>query len=103
MALSEHHYGPFTAEDVRAIPDDCFRYELLDGTLLVSPAPSRVHQRALSRLLVLLAVAGQRTYEVLPAPFDWKINDIRMFEPDLVVIRADDPSHKWVDTPPCSR
>lgn len=30
---------PFTVFDLEAMPDDGRRYELLDGMLLVSPAP----------------------------------------------------------------
>lgn len=100
MTLAEHHSGPFTVEEVRAIPDDCFRYELLDGVLIVSPAPYLDHQRVVARLMLLLSLAGQPEYEVLPAPVDWKINDLCMLEPDLLVIRSDDPAIKWVDHPP---
>ena len=30
---------PFTVSDLDRMPDDGHRYELLDGTLIVSPAP----------------------------------------------------------------
>jgi hypothetical protein len=35
-----------TVEDMESMPDDEFRYELDDGILIVSPAPSSLHQRA---------------------------------------------------------
>jgi len=35
-----------TVEDMENTPDDEFRYELDDGILIVSPAPSRLHQLA---------------------------------------------------------
>ncbi|MCS3880956.1 hypothetical protein M2359_004585 [Gordonia amarae] len=44
-----------TRADLDAMPDDGHRYELIDGILIVSPAPRRVHQRAVARLLVRLA------------------------------------------------
>jgi hypothetical protein len=34
----------FTVEDLEDMPDDEFRYELDDGVLIVSPAPSNLHQ-----------------------------------------------------------
>ena len=40
-----------TRADLEAIPDDGHRYELIDGVLVVSPAPSREHQRAQMRLI----------------------------------------------------
>jgi len=44
-------YGrPLMAADLETLPDDGHRYELIDGSLIVSPAPRRLHQRALGRL-----------------------------------------------------
>lgn len=34
----------FTREDLESMPDDGHRYELIDGTLVVTPAPSYRHQ-----------------------------------------------------------
>jgi len=39
------------------MPDDEFRYELDDGVLIVSPAPSTLHQLAVTRLAVILSAA----------------------------------------------
>ena len=38
------HGRPFTVGDLEGMPDDGNRYELIDGMLLVSPAPSWEHQ-----------------------------------------------------------
>ena len=46
-----------TAADMENMPDDEFRYELDDGVLIVSPAPSTLHQLAMARLTVLLSAA----------------------------------------------
>ena len=45
----------WTLEMVRALPDDGKRYELLSGTLFVSPAPSLRHQRAVALLYEIVA------------------------------------------------
>ena len=44
----------WTLEMVHALPDDGNRYELVDGELLVSPAPSLLHQRVLAALFEVL-------------------------------------------------
>ncbi len=41
----------WTVRDLDLLPEDGLRYELLDGTLLVSPAPTRRHQRAAFQLV----------------------------------------------------
>jgi Uma2 family endonuclease len=43
-----------TVEDMENMPDDEFRYELDDGVLIVSPAPSNLHQRVVFRLAQVL-------------------------------------------------
>ncbi len=42
----------WTVEMVRSLPDDGNRYEVVDGILLVSPAPSWPHQNAVGELHV---------------------------------------------------
>jgi Uma2 family endonuclease len=60
MSVTHDHVGPWTADDVLALGDDGThnRYEVIDGTLLVTPAPSYEHQRASLRLATLLQDAG---------------------------------------------
>jgi Uma2 family endonuclease len=59
---------PLTRRDLRELPDDGHRYELVDGMLLVSPSPPRRHQRAVTRLGLLLGNACPPNLELLFAP-----------------------------------
>ncbi|MFJ1794792.1 hypothetical protein [Kitasatospora griseola] len=70
LAVSDH-FGPWTVEDVLALPEDArHRIELVGGALLMSPNPGVPHQRASLRLAMHLhaaiAAAGA-PFEVLEA------------------------------------
>lgn len=85
---------PLTYADLEAIPDDGHRYELLDGSLIVTPAPSREHQRMSSRLKDRLKSACQDDLLVLTAPTDVRLADDSALQPDLLVVdlaEFDDP------------
>lgn len=48
----------FTVDDLDRFPDDGNRYELLDGVLLVTAAPTAAHQIVATRLLTQLSMAA---------------------------------------------
>lgn len=54
MAL---HVPLYTVDDLARFPDDGNRYELLDGVLLVTPAPAAVHQLVAGRIQADLSIA----------------------------------------------
>jgi Uma2 family endonuclease len=58
MAISLPQY---TVDDLDRFPDDGNRYELLDGVLLVTPAPRAVHQLVANRIQVDLSNALMKT------------------------------------------
>ena len=70
------------------MPDDEFRYELDDGVLIVSPAPSSLHRRVVFRLAQVLDAACPREFEVLPG-VGINIDRYQHRVPDLAVVRAD--------------
>lgn len=77
--------GAFVRDDLEAMPDDGRRYEIVDGMLLVSAPPGRLHQRVVGQLLVPLHDAWPPEFEVLVAPFDVVLANDTVFEPDVLV------------------
>ncbi len=76
---------PLTVQDVWDIPDDGHRYELLEGVLIVTPAPGAAHQTCVLELAVLLRQAKGPDDLVLLAPFDWVVGPDTLLQPDVMV------------------
>ncbi len=77
----------YTAEMVRALPDDGNRYETVHGELLVTPAPRLVHQRIVRRLTVALDryLAQHPVGEVFASPADISWAPDTLVQPDVFV------------------
>jgi len=75
----------WTVDDLDDLPDDGLRYELVDGVLLVSAAPSDAHQLALTNLVVLMATACPLPMRTLVGPVDVRFSSTRQLQPDLTV------------------
>ena len=88
-----------TVEDMENMPDDEFRYELDDGILIVSPAPSRLHQLAVTRLTVLLTAVCPAELIVL-AGGGVNISRVQHRVPDVAVVRAGSFDTFFEETPP---
>lgn len=82
-----------TRDDLAALvpeePGDGHRYELIDGTLIVTPAPSRRHQAVAMELAVLLHAACPADLQVLFAPFAVGLGVDTEVQPDLLVAPRD--------------
>jgi Uma2 family endonuclease len=91
---------PFTAADLEVMPDDGHRYELIDGALIVTPAPVTLHQRASMRLSHVLYEACPDGLEVFSAPFDVFLGEDTVLQPDLLVARQSDLSEKNLPAAP---
>ena len=85
---------PFTRADLDAMPDDGYRYELLDGMLLVSAAPVPRHQVVSGNLYLLLRHGCPADLQVVYAPLDVVLADDTVLEPDLLVAPRDQFSAK---------
>ncbi len=88
-----------TVEDMENMPDDEFRYELDDGVLIVSPAPSHLHQRVVLRLAQLLDAACPPEFEVFIG-VGVNINRSQHRVPDVAVVRADSIDTVFCERPP---
>ena len=91
-AVTTLPYGrALTRADLDSMPDDGHRYELIDGLLIVSPAPVPLHQVVVANLIVVLRAARRDdTQVVLPAPVDVVLADDSVLQPDVLVARAAD-------------
>ena len=78
----------WTAEMVRALPDDRKRYEVIDGELFVTPAPSWPHQRTVGGLFLRLSeyLRGQPWAVVSMSPADISFREDMLVQPDLFVV-----------------
>jgi Uma2 family endonuclease len=75
-------------DDYAAIPPDGNRYELLEGDLLVTPAPSPLHQWVSKRLQRQLEAyfEDRGLGQVYNAPIDVILTPHDVLQPDLVVV-----------------
>jgi len=89
----------WTAEDVRALPEDGKRYECVDGVLLVTPAPRGLHQRACMAMIRTLDafVAQHSLGELLYSPADIELEPGTLVQPDLFVALGwpGNPPYEW--------
>ncbi len=82
--------GPLTRADLDAMPDDGYRRELIDGVLVMTPAPSFRHQDVVLELAILLRAACPPDLKVMVAPFDVALGDDTVMQPDVLVARRAD-------------
>ena len=91
--------GQFTMADLDALPEDGMRYELVDGTLLVTPAPLPIHQTAVVELSFRLRLACPADLQVFVAPLDFRPNGRRSLQPDVLVCRREDVGERAIERP----
>ena len=91
---------PLTVQDLETMPDDGHRYELIDGTLIVTPAPSWPHQGVQVRLTTWLYERCPADLRVVAAPFEVQLAMDTAVQPDLIVTRFADLTRKNLPVPP---
>jgi Uma2 family endonuclease len=77
-----------TVDELRRLPDDGLRHELIDGEHYVSPAPRTKHQRVSGRIFgpMFIYLKEHPLGEVYYAPLDVVFSDGDCVEPDLLYV-----------------
>jgi Uma2 family endonuclease len=100
---SERDPRRYTVDDYMAL-DDGRRYELIDGELLLTPAPTWFHQIVLARLFALLFnhVEKHRLGHVVFSPADVVLTRHDVVQPDIFFISRARLSiaKRYVEGPP---
>lgn len=82
------HHKVWTYEDYAALPDDGNRYEVIEGELVMAPAPRTTHQRCTANLILIVGqhVKSQGLGEIFPAPCDVVLDNRNVLQPDLIFV-----------------
>ena len=80
--------GSWTYDDYAVLPDDGHRYEIVNGVLVMTPAPSPEHQSIAVRIAYYLFphvdLAG--IGKLFAVPIDVELGPKNVYQPDLVVV-----------------
>jgi len=81
----------FTAADYREMPDDGRRYQLIEGELIMAPAPGTFHQFIQVNLVRILSsyLFQHPVGQLLSAPCDVYLDDQNVYQPDLLYVAAE--------------
>jgi Uma2 family endonuclease len=88
-----------TYEDLRRLPDDGMRHELIDGEHYVTPAPRPKHQRVSGRLYLRIAshLEEHPVGRLYYAPLDVVFTEIDCVEPDLLYLSRERESRQMTE------
>lgn len=79
-----------TADEYLALEDDGFRYELIDGVVVMSPSPTPEHQDIRGEIEYQLRHHARQTHAgVVLSEVDVRLDTRLVYRPDLVFIRSD--------------
>jgi Uma2 family endonuclease len=93
------------AEFARLTSEGSTRYEVIDGELAVTPAPTPAHQTVVVNLVLTVGrfVRDHALGQVFPGPIDVLLGEGDYLEPDLVFVAADRAylvSDRGIEGPP---
>src|SRR5216684_3877385 len=80
--------GSWTYDDYAALPDDGQRYEVVNGVLVMTPAPTPEHQDIVGEIYASLRTHIKLTGfgRVFTGPIDVELEPKNVFQPDVVVV-----------------
>jgi len=94
----------YTAREIRALNDrrdwGWPRYEVVEGELLVTPAPRSIHQRVVARMLFELMnyLRREPVGEALASPADISWGPKMLVQPDVFVVPIDEArKSEWTE------
>jgi Uma2 family endonuclease len=90
----------WTAAQVRELPDDGNRYEVVDGELLVTPSPTYNHQDVVGELFAALRefCKSVAVGHALVSPADIEFDPKTLVQPDVFVVpTAGGRPRSWTD------
>jgi Uma2 family endonuclease len=101
MVMSAESRRRWTAQDARDLQreDRAWpRYEVIDGELLVTPAPRTVHQFVIGELYLELGnyLRGNREVQVWLSPADVQLEPDTTVQPDIFVSPRIQPRMGWI-------
>ena len=81
----------FTYEDYKTLPETGPRYQIIEGDLIMTPAPPTLHQRISANIEYFLR---QHTWqsgegEVFDAPVDVILSDTDVVQPDILWLQSE--------------
>ncbi len=82
---------PFTYRDYRNLPEDNTLYQLIEGELIMTPAPKIVHQEVSKALVLKLAEFAEKKDKgkIYFAPCDVYLDDYNVVQPDILFVAKD--------------
>jgi len=81
----------YSYQDYFELPDDGNKYEIIEGELIMSPAPYTIHQDVMLNIAVDLVNFVRKTKigKIYVAPTDVVISDINVVQPDILFITSE--------------
>ena len=90
MLGSQTSVAKLTYQDYRQLPEDGRRYEIVDGELYMTPAPTTHHQEVVGELFLSLSryVKERGLGRVFVAPLDVVLSEHTVVQPDIVFVSS---------------